>query len=134
MWKFVGVGLILFFMTVSSYSCLEQQPKPTEEQQLRMTKWEQSFSEENWAPLCWNVTWDSEMNEWAIRMSVPPSPSPDDPELGKEANPDWPWMPGQKPPYPESTYPGTPEPAVTGMSWDTELGEWQTRLEAEDVQ
>ena len=133
MWKLLGVGLVLFFMTVS-YSCLEQQPKPTEEQQLRITKWEQNYSKENWNPLCWDVVWESQMNEWIEGITVPPSPSPDDPEFGKEANPDWPWMPGQKPSYPDSTYPGTPEPGVTGMSWDTELGEWHTRLETEGLQ
>ena len=134
MWKSLATGLMLLFMAVSCYSCVEEQGKPTEEQQLPITKWEETFSKENWAPLCWHVTWDSEMKEWAIRMTVPPSPSPDDPELGREANPDWPWMSGQKPPYPESTYPGIPEPGVTSMSWDTELGEWHTNLETEDLE
>ena len=131
MWKLPAIALALFFVSVSCYSCAQEEAKLTEEQQLRMTKWEQSYSKENWNPLVWNVMWDSQLNQWIERETVPASPPPDHPEFGTKANPDWPWMPGQKPPYPDSTYPGTPEPAVTSMSWDTELGEWQTRLEPE---
>ena len=131
MWKLPAIALGLFFVTVNCYSCAQEEAKLTEEQQLRITKWEQSFSKENWNPQCWNAVWESEMKGWIVGITVAPSPSPDDPELGTEANPDWPWMPGQKPHYPESTYPGTPEPAVTSMSWDSEQGEWQTRLEPE---
>lgn len=127
-WKLLATGLVLFFIGASCCSCAEE-GKPTAEQQLRISRWQQTFSSENWNPLCWDVAWDPESKQWIEGITVPPSPPPNHPELGKEANPDWPWLPGQKPPYPHSTYPGTPKPGVTRMWWDTELGEWHTQSE-----
>ena len=134
MWKLLASVSLLLMIAVGCYSCVAEQEELTEEQQLRITKWRQYFSEESWNPYCWQVLWDSEMKGWAEGITVPPSPPPNDPALGKEANPDWPWLPGQKPPYPKSKYPGVPAPDVTSMSWDTELGEWHTHSETEGVE
>src|SRR4030042_3728728 len=94
-WKMLAIGLLVCIV-VSCYSCAEGQGKLTEEQQLRINQWKQYFPKDNWNPLCWDVTWDSEANKWIEGITVPPSPPPNHPELGKEANPDWPWMPGKK--------------------------------------
>lgn len=89
----------------------------------RVSEW--NFNQDNWYGYIWSISWQD--GQWIISISVPPSPPPDDPILGKDNNPCYPFYPSERCPI-LSTYPNITN-NLKSANWDSYEGVWHYEYE-----